>query len=80
MKAKVTLTIDVDQLRKARLAAARKGLTVSALIEKQLEQIAPKHQRYARARKSAITRLKTGFDLNWNAAVSRTDLHKRTAD
>ncbi len=77
MKSNVTLKIDTDLLREARILAAMEGTSISALLAARLEQEVHKRREYDQARKSALGHLRTGFDLNWTPPRSRDELHER---
>ena len=77
MKTKITLKLDGNVLRAARVLAAEEGLSVSTLLAAKLVEIVRLRNRYDRARKRAIARLRKGFDLGWTRPRSRRDLHTR---
>jgi hypothetical protein len=77
MKANITLKLDADVLREARILAAEEGLSVSALLAAKLDEIVRQRKGYDRARKRALARLRTGLDLGWTRPVSRDELHER---
>jgi len=77
MKSNVTLKIDSDLLREARVLAAMEGSSISALLASRLEQEIRRRKGYDQARKSALAHLRKGFDLNWTPARSRDELHER---
>lgn len=77
MKANITLKLDSDVLREARILAAEEGRSVSALLAAKLEEIVRQRKGYDRARKRALARLRKGFDLGWVPAPSRDELHER---
>jgi hypothetical protein len=77
MKTNITLKIEADLLREARVLAAQEGSSVSALLAARLEQVVRERKGYNRARRSALARLRTGFDLSWTPARSRDELHER---
>jgi hypothetical protein len=77
MKANITLKIEKELLRKARVLAAEDGTSVSALVASQLDQVVFRRGMYERARRSALARLKTGYDLNWIPPASRDELYER---
>ena len=64
MKTNVTLKIEADLLREARVLAAMEGSSISALLAARLEQAVRERKGYNQARRSALARLRTGFDLN----------------
>ena len=77
MKTNITLKIDAGLLREARVLAALEGSSVSGLLAARLEQAVRERKGYEQARRSALARLRTGFDLNWTPPVSRDELHER---
>jgi hypothetical protein len=77
MKTNVTLKIEADLLREARVLAAAEGTSISAMLAKSLEREVRKRNEYERARRSALAMLKTGFNLGWTPPRSRDELHER---
>lgn len=77
MKTNVTLRVDAELLREAKVLAARKGSSVSRLMAEQLEDLVRKDRDYERAQRRALARLDQGFDLRWTPPASRGELHER---
>lgn len=77
MKTNVTLKIDADLLREARILAATEGSSISALLAARLEQAVRERKGYDQARRSALARLRSGIELNWTKPRSRDELHER---
>ncbi len=77
MKANITLKIEADLLREARLIAAEEGTSVSAMVATRLEQAVRERKGYQQARRRALARLRKGFDLHWTPPRSRDELHER---
>ncbi len=77
MKTNVTLKIENDLLREARVVAAEQGTSISALRSTRLEQSVRERRRYHQARQRAVARLRAGFDLHWSPSGSRDELHER---
>lgn len=77
MKTNVTLKIEADLLKEARVLAAEKGTSVSAMLAAQLEEAVLDRRGYQQAKKRALARLKRGFDLGWKPPRSRDELHER---
>jgi hypothetical protein len=77
MKANITLKLDSNLLREAKVLAAETGTSISALLAERLEQIVRERKNYERARRSAMTRLRKGMDLRWQRPISRDELHER---
>jgi len=76
-KVNVTLTINTDLLRDARVLAAEQGTSVSGLLRDRLEELVRRHKAYDAARRRALSRLRTGYDLQWTPPRSRDELHER---
>ena len=77
MKTNITLKIDADLLREARILAAEERTSISALLATRLQQAVHERKRYRQARRRAIARLRRGFDLRWTPPRSRDELHER---
>jgi hypothetical protein len=77
MKTNVTLKIEADLLREARVLAALEGSSISALLAARLEQAVRERKGYEQAHRRAVARLRTGYDLQWTPARSRDELHER---
>lgn len=77
MKSNITLKLDANLLREARILAAEEDTSISALLAARLEQIVRERKLYDRSRKRALARLAKGFDLQWTPPRSRDELHER---
>jgi hypothetical protein len=77
MKANITLKLDADLLREARVLGAEQDPSISALLAARLEQIVNERKTYQRARKRALARLREGMDLRWTPPATRDELHDR---
>jgi hypothetical protein len=77
LKTNVTLKIETNLLREVRVLAAEEGTSISALLATRLEQAVRERKGYQQARRRAVARLRTGFDLHWTAPRSRDELHER---
>jgi len=77
VKNNITLKIETQLLREARILAAKEGTSISALVTSRLEQIVRESKAYERARRRARARLLEGFDLRWERPRSRDELHER---
>jgi len=77
MKTNITLKIETELLREARVLAAEEGTSISALLATRLEQAVRERKVYHQARKSALARLRKGFNLRWTPPSSRDELHER---
>jgi hypothetical protein len=77
MKANITLKIEAELLREARVLAAEEGTSISAMLAGKLEEAVRERKGYQQARRRAVARLRKGFDLNWTPPASRDELHER---
>ncbi len=77
MKRNITLKLDAELLREARILAAEEGRSVSALLAGHLEDLVHSRRAFERARRRALARLREGFDLGWTPPASRDELHER---
>jgi hypothetical protein len=77
MKTKITVRVNSDLLREAKVLAVENGMSVSQWLGSCLEDIVNQRKVYARARKRALARLQRGMELHWEPTCSRYDLHER---
>ena len=77
MKTNITLKLDTDILREARILAAEEGLSISGLLAAKLDEVVRQRKGYDRSRRRAVARLRKGFDLGWTPPSSRDELHER---
>jgi hypothetical protein len=77
MKTNVTLKLDADLLREARVLAAEEGRSVSALLTDRLEGMIRERKAFEKARRRALARLRVGLNLGWAPPRSRDELHER---
>ena len=77
VKTNVTLKLDANLLREARILAAEEGSSISALLSDRLEALVRQRKAFDRARRRALARLRKGIDLQWTPPQSRDELHER---
>jgi hypothetical protein len=73
----ITLSVDSELLREARILAAREGTSVSRLLADRLEEIIRRNKDYETAKRRALARLRTGFRLESTPPPSRDALNER---
>jgi hypothetical protein len=73
----ITLKLDADLLREARIIAAEQGRSVNALVTERLESLVRERKAFDKARRRALARLARGLDLKWTPPNSRGELHER---
>jgi hypothetical protein len=77
MKQNITLSIEKDLIRKAKVLAAKKEISISKLLSRELARILSDEDLYESARKRATARLKKGFHLGGKILANREELHER---
>jgi hypothetical protein len=77
MKQNITLRIERDLIRKAKVVAANKETSVSQLLSEKLEELVQQGEAYERAKRSAFAHLDKGFHLGGKKTASRDELHER---
>jgi hypothetical protein len=78
-KQNITLSIRKDILRKVKLIAVQRKVSVSALMTELLQDLVGQEDAYAQAMQRHLEWLKHGFDLGTSGQIStsRDDLHER---
>ncbi len=77
MKQNITLALDKDLLKKARVLAAKRETSVSKLLSEQLAKIVSEDDQYEASKKRALSRLKKGLHLGGRILATRDELHER---
>ena len=77
MKQNITLSIEKELLKKAKLMAAKKGTSVTKLLKEQLAKMVLEEEQYDSAKKRAVTILRKGFHLGGCTIAKREELHER---
>lgn len=75
-KQNITVAIEPGLLKKARAIAARKGLSVSALLADELRELVAEDAMYTAARRRAKALFSTPLRLG-GKPVNRDELHER---
>jgi hypothetical protein len=76
-KKNITLKLDSHLIQAAKIEAARRGSSISALVAEKLEEIASRGDEYEQAKKRALALMKEGWNLGWKKPKSRDELHER---
>lgn len=77
MKQNITLRLEKSLIRRARVIAAKKALSISGLLGEKLEEVIRKTEQYERAKRAALADLEAGFSLGGRGIESRDALHDR---
>lgn len=71
----LTVQMNRELIRKARVLAAKRGTSVSGLVARELEKLVGEDEAYEAARRSALQFLEKGFHLG-GKRPSREELHE----
>ncbi len=76
-KRNVTISLDRETIRKAKMLAARRSISLSQLVSRRIELVFGEEELYERAERRARELLKRGFRLGGGVRVGRDELHLR---
>jgi len=77
MKQNITLSIEKELLKKAKLMAAKKETSVTKLLTEQLAKMVSEDDQYDLAKKRALAILRKGFHLGGGRIIAkREELHE----
>jgi len=77
VKRNITVQLDEATVQKARVAAAKRGSSISRLLTEQIEVLARQDDDYDRVMGDALAELERGYDLGGGPYPARDDLHDR---
>jgi hypothetical protein len=77
VKQNVTISLDRQTIRKAKIMAARRETSISGLLAQQIEMLVGEEEAYERAERQALALLETGFRLGGVIRAKRDELHER---
>jgi predicted transcriptional regulator len=77
MQRTITLALEEDLIHKARVLAARRNRSVSALLRDELSRLVAEDDAYETAKRAALKRLERGSHLGGGPLPSRAELHDR---
>lgn len=76
-KQNVTISLDRQTVRKAKIVAARRSTSISGLLARQIELLVGEDEAYERAERQALALMDEGFHLGGRAPAPRHELHER---
>jgi hypothetical protein len=76
-KQNLTVNLDRQTIRRAKIIAARRSTSISGLVAQQIETLAQEEEAYERAEREALRLLERGFHLGIDVRVGRDALHER---
>jgi hypothetical protein len=77
VKRNLTIAIETDLVKKARLIAARRETSLSRMLAEELRRLVAEDEGYDRARRKAVAHLRSGFALGGRIASTREQWHER---
>lgn len=77
MKQNITVALDKETIRKAKVVAAQRSTSVSRFLADEIERIVADHDRYEDAKSAAIAELRRGYDLGGGPLPRRDAVHDR---
>jgi uncharacterized protein DUF6364 len=76
-KQNLTVRLERETIRKAKILAAKRSTSISGLLERQIEILIGEEEAYENAKRQALALLDKGFDLGGEIRASRDELHER---
>lgn len=77
MKQNITLSIEKELIKKGKILAARKEISVSKMMANMLRDVVYQHERYEASKRSALEIMKKGMHLGGRINWKRKDLYER---
>jgi hypothetical protein len=77
MKQNITLSLDRNVLKKVKVLAAKKDVSVTRLLAEELTKIVHEDDQYESSKRRAMARLKKGFHLGGFTFTRRDELHEQ---
>lgn len=76
-KQNITVRIDRQTLRKAKILAAKRNISISRLLAQQIETLVGEDDAYERAQQQALALLERGLPLGGEITATRDEWHAR---
>ena len=76
-KQNLTLSLDKETIRRAKILAAERFVSVSRLVAEELARLVHDEEAYQQAHRSALDELRKGFRSGGYKPVARDELHER---
>jgi hypothetical protein len=76
-KQNLTISLDRQTIRKAKIVAAKRSTSISGLLARQIEILVGEEEAYERGERQAMALLDQGFHLGGVIRASRDELHER---
>ena len=75
MKQNITVALDKETIRKAKVVAAERSTSVSRLLADEIERIVAEHDRYEEAKRASIAELRRGYDFGGKPLPHRDEVY-----
>lgn len=76
-KQNLTLSLDKEIIRRAKVLAAKRSVSVSHLVGEEISRLVEDTEAYERAHRLALNELNKGFRSGGYVPVRRDELHER---
>lgn len=77
MKQNITLSLDKDLIRKGKVIAAQREISISKMLSQELKRLIQHAEQYEFSKRRACVNLKAGFHFGGKITASREELHER---
>jgi hypothetical protein len=77
MKQNITLRLDKNLIKKGRVIASKKEISLNRLLSDFLKQILEEEDFYEQSKRKALNILKKGFHFGGRITYAREELHER---
>lgn len=77
MKQNITLSLDKELIKRARVLAAQRQMSVSQMLGEELRAMVEDADHYDWAKRKALADLREGFHLGGRITATREELHER---
>ncbi|HEX8947714.1 MAG TPA: DUF6364 family protein [Dissulfurispiraceae bacterium] len=77
MKQNVTLRLDKDLLKRGKVIASKREISLNRLLSDFLKQIVEEEDHYEQCKKKALALLHKGYHLGGKITYTREELHER---
>jgi hypothetical protein len=77
VKQNLTVSLDQQTVRKAKILAARRETSISGLVAAQIEAMVSEDEAFEQAKGRALALLDQGFHLGGRHTIDRMALHER---
>ncbi len=76
-KQNLTVSLDTDTIRKAKILAAGRNTSVTKLLTDYVEEMIAEEEKYDAAKRAALSYLENGFQLGGEVRSTREEWHER---